>query len=397
MGASREEMVRFHNLPISLFKIMKVIIIGASISGLHTATLLAKQGVDVEVYDRMDALGSPSRTLIVTGKINEVLDPVPEEMVLNRVKHLEIFSKSRSARLELSCPDLIVERSRFVEWFARRAEEAGVKMILGHRFEGFAQFGKKVAVTLRNLETNEAKQISTDILVGADGVHSAVSQAASRNGHPVSALVQARVALPESGEGDTYRVWFDTDRTNYFYWLIPESDRVAVVGLIAEDVPQAKARLIEFLRDKELEAIEFQSSIVPMHQFGNANGTLDPNRNIFAVGDAAAQVKVTTVGGVVPGLYGAKALAQAILNGRNYRKELGGLKMELHLHLLVRHVLNRFSDQDYDELIGMLDGGLKEILEEWTRDELTQCFLRMIWAEPRLITLGAKVFLRSLL
>jgi flavin-dependent dehydrogenase len=103
------------------------------------------------------------------------------------------------------------------------------------------------------------------------------------------------------------------------------------------------------------------------------------------------------VGGVVPGLYGAKALAQAILNGRNYRKELGGLKMELHLHLLVRQVLNRFSDRDYDELIGMLDGGLKEVLEDWTRDELTQSFLKMIWAEPRLISLGAKVFLRSLL
>jgi flavin-dependent dehydrogenase len=376
---------------------MKVIIIGASISGLYTATLLAKQGVDVEVYDRMNALGGPSRTLIVTGKINEVLDSVPEEMVLNKVKYLELFSKSRSARLELSCPDLIVERRRFVEFVSRMAEEAGVRMILGHRFEGFAQFGKKVVVTLRNLETNEAKQISTDILVGADGVSSAVSQAASRNGHPVSALVQARVALPESGEAGTYRVWFDTNQTKYFYWLIPESDRVAAVGLIAEDVPQAKARLIEFLQEKQLEAIEFQSSIVPMHQFGNADGTVDSNRNVFVVGDAAAQVKVTTVGGVVPGLYGARALAQAILNGRNYRKELNGLKIELHLHLLVRHVLNRFSDRDYDELIGMLDGGLKEILEEWTRDELTQCFMRMIWAEPRLITLGAKVFLRSLL
>ena len=376
---------------------MKVIIIGASISGLYTATLLAKQGVDVEVYDRMKALGGPSRTLIVTGKINEILDSVPEEMVLNRVKYLELFSKSRSARLELSCPDLIVERRRFVEFFARMAEEAGAKLMLRHQFEGFAQFGRKVVVTLRSFETNEAKQISTDILVGADGVHSAVSQAASRNGHQVAALVQARVGLPENGEGDTYRVWFDTNQTNYFYWLIPESDRVAAVGLIAQDVPQAKARLIEFIQEKQLEAIEFQSSIVPMHQFGNANGTVDPNGNVFVVGDAAAQVKVTTVGGVVPGLYGARALAQAILNGRNYRKELDGLKMELNLHLLVRHVLNRFSDKDYDELIGMLDGGLKEILEEWTRDELTQSFLRMIWAQPRLITLGAKVFLRSLL
>ena len=376
---------------------MKVIIIGASISGLYTATLLAKQGVDVEVYDRMSTLGGPSRTLIVTGKINEVLDSIPEEMVLNQVKYLELFSKSRSARLELSYPDLIVERRRFVEIFARMAEEAGAQIILGYLFEGFAQFGRKVVVTLRNLEANEAKQISADILVGADGVQSAVSQAASRNGHRVAALVQARVPLPESGEGDTYRVWFDTNQTKYFYWLIPESDRVAAVGLIANDVPQAKARLIKFLQEKQLEAIEFQSSIVPMHQFGNANGVAVPNRNVFVVGDAAAQVKVTTVGGVVPGLYGARALAQAILNGRNYRKELDGLKMELNLHLLIRHVLNRFSDQDYDELIGMLDGGLKEILQEWTRDELTQSFLRMIRAEPSLITLGAKACLRSIL
>jgi hypothetical protein len=64
--------------------------------------------------------------------------------------------------------------------------------------------------------------------------------------------------------------------------------------------------------------------------------------------------------------------------------------------VLVRHVPNRFSGRDYDKLIGMLDGRLNEILEDWTRDELTQCFLRMIWAEPRLITLGAKAFLKSL-
>lgn len=376
---------------------MKVIIIGASISGLYTAYLLVKQGVEVEVYDQTDALGWPSRGLIVTGKINEVLDSLPEEMILNQVKHLELFSKSRFAKLELSVPDLIVERRRFVGSLARMAEEAGARLILRHRFEGFAQFGRKVVVTLRNLGRDEIKRISTDILVGADGVQSAVCQAASRNGHCVAALVQARVPLPENQKRDTCRVWFDTNRTNYFCWLIPESDRVAAVGLIAEDVFQAKAHLIEFLQERQLEAIEFQSAVVPMHRFASANGVLDSNRNVFVVGDAASQVKMTTVGGVVPGLYGAKALAQAILNGRNYHKELNGLKKELNLHLLVRHVLNRFSDDDYDELIRMLDGGLKEILEEWTRDELAQSFLRMIWEEPRLITLGAKVFLRSLL
>ena len=56
---------------------MKVTIIGASISGLFTAYLLAKEGIDVEVYERGDALGWPPRTLIVTNKISEVLDFTP--------------------------------------------------------------------------------------------------------------------------------------------------------------------------------------------------------------------------------------------------------------------------------------------------------------------------------
>ena len=58
---------------------------------------------------------------------------------------------------------------------------------------------------------------------------------------------------------------------------------------------------------------------------------------------------------------------------------------------------NRFNDEDYDDLLGMLDGELKEVLQEQTRDELTYSFLRLLPAEPRLITLGAKALLKSLL
>jgi hypothetical protein len=60
-------------------------------------------------------------------------------------------------------------------------------------------------------------------------------------------------------------------------------------------------------------------------------------------------------------------------------------------------VLNRFNEEDYDALIGMINGGLKDVLEEWTRDELKQSFLKMVWTEPRLIKLGAKAFLKSML
>ena len=160
---------------------------------------------------------------------------------------------------------------------------------------------------------------------------------------------------------------------------------------------EADACLKAFLKERRFETLEFQAAMVPIHHFEWLGSFLTPGRNVFAVGDAAGQVKVTTVGGVVTGLHGARALATAILNGRNYRKELRELKFELDLHLLVRRVLNWFDEKDYDELIAMLDGGLKDILEESTRDELTKSFLSLILREPRLITLGAKAFLRSIL
>ena len=376
---------------------MKVTIIGASISGLFTGYLLAKEGVEVEVYERGEVLGRPSRTLIVTNKINEILDFVPEEAIINRIRYIELFSRSKSARLELSPPDLVVERGKLLNLFARLAKGAGVKIMFNRQFEGFVQFGRKVVVSLKNLDTREECGRSTDILIGADGAQSAVARAASCNGHHLSALLQARVSLPENARPDTSQVWFDPDRTKYFYWLIPESDQVATVGLIAEDSKRAERELKAFLQQQQLDPLEFQSSPVPMHRFDLMSSVRARNRNVFIVGDAAGQVKVTTVGGVVTGLHGARALATAVLNGRNYRKELRELKLELDLHLLVRRVLNWLDDKDYDELIAMLDGGLKDILEESTRDELSKSLFSLILKEPRLVTLGAKALLRSIL
>jgi flavin-dependent dehydrogenase len=185
------------------------------------------------------------------------------------------------------------------------------------------------------------------------------------------------------------------NQTKYFYWLIPESKQVAAVGLIAEEADGANASLRAFLHSYHLEPFEFQSASVPLYRFEYTGGELGPQQNIFLVGDAAGQVKTTTVGGLVTGLHGARALANAILNGRNYQRELSKLRLELNLHLLVRQILNRFNNENYDELMTLLKGGLKEVLEERTRDELSRSFLKLIRREPRLITLGAKAILRS--
>jgi len=375
---------------------MKVTIIGASTAGLFLAYLLAREGVEVEVYDKAAELGSPPRTLIVTSQISDVLGFIPEEAILNRVKHIELYSRSRTARLEFDSPDLVIERKELVKLLAGLAEAAGAKILLRHQFVGFGRDDGKIGVTLKNLDTGESPRTSADILVGADGGSSAVCRLSARNGHACTSLIQTRVRPGNGSSGNTIKVWFDSNLTRYFFWKIPESAQAAAVGLITDRSEQAETALSQFLREKQLEPLEVQAAAVPMHRLEFPCDGPALGKNVFFVGDAGAQVKVTTVGGVVTGLKGAQALTRAILNGRDYRKELRTLNQELNLHLLLRKLLNTFTERDYDELLGFLRGELKTVLQTWNRDELTKAFFRMIFKEPRLLKVGARAVLRSL-
>lgn len=375
---------------------MKVVIAGASTSGLFAAYLLAKAGVEVEVYERAAMLDPAVRTLIVTDKINEVLGFVPHEIILNEVKHIDLFSKSRSSKMELDRPDLIIAREKLILMLARMSEEAGVKISLKRRFLSFASGQNGVAVRYKDLETGEDKHEKADYLIGADGVYSAVAKAASYNGHLQTALLQARIKLPKEVSRDTYQVWFDRERTKYFYWLIPESDDIAAVGLIADDARQAGASLKSFLAERDWQPLEYQSSKVPMHKYEYSARVKEVSPRVFLVGDSTAQVKVTTVGGVVTGFRGVRAVVEAILQGKSVGEESRGLKRELDLHLLVRKVLDGFSDDDYDLLIDFIEGQLKHVLSTVTRDDLAMMYLRLVASQPRLVMLGAKGLLRGI-
>lgn len=375
---------------------MKIIIVGASTPGLFAASLLARAGADVEVYERTGTLDFAARTLIVTGKLSDVLGFDPKEVILNEVKNVELFSKSRSTRVKLARPDLIIERRKLLILLARMAEEAGAKIFHGRRFLSFSSSGKGVDVFYRDSDTGSERQMQADILIGADGAFSGVARAASHNGHFQTALLQARVRMNSEINRDTYRVWFDRARTKYFFWLIPESDETAAVGLIADDARQAGNSLKSFLREQGLEPIDYQASMVPLHKYQYSARLTEVKHKVFLIGDAAAQVKVTTVGGVVTGLRGARAVAEAILDGKKTGKEVRQLKRELDLHLLVRRLLDGFNDLDYDLLLDFMDGELAQVLSNQTRDDLARMYLDLVSSQPKLLLLGARAFLRGM-
>lgn len=372
----------------------KAIIIGASTSGLFTAYLLAKERIPVQVYDERESLGQPARTLIVTSKLNEVLGFVPNEVILNKVGRIELLSANRRTSVGLQEPDLVIERQRLIELLARKASEEGVEISLGFRFLGFEEEVDRLVVSLRDQVKGRDHTVATNVLIGADGVFSDVAKLASRDSRETVAIVQAKVVLPERASSDCVKVWFDRRRTQFFYWLIPESESRAAIGLVCRNGETARDNLEEFLHSLGCEALDLQAALVPLH-----NSRLEPSRmlsssKILLIGDAGGQVKATTVGGVVAGLRGARAAARAVLGRAPYTSTLRGLKGELDLHSVMRGVLNRFGDGDYDRLLELLDTRTRTLLAAHNRDEFKDAFFRLLLSQPRLLLLAAKSLLR---
>lgn len=202
-------------------------------------------------------------------------------------------------------------------------------------------------------------------------------------------LVQALVRLPQDMAPDTVRVWFVPQDTPYFFWLIPESSTQGALGVIGESGANSKRCLEQFLEKRRLNAIEFQAARIPVYSRWIPVKRRIGANSAYLVGDAAAQVKVSTVGGIVTGFRGALGVAQDILTGRT-SPELRKLRRELDLHLLIRRTLHDFEQSDYSRLVDLLNDSTKQSLSSYSRDEAWKILWRACLSQPRLILLGLR-------
>jgi flavin-dependent dehydrogenase len=115
--------------------------------------------------------------------------------------------------------------------------------------------------------------------------------------------------------------------------------------VIGETGVPTKRCFERFLEKKGLEPLEWQGARIPVYRKWVPVRREIGNGEVYLVGDAAAQVKVSTVGGIVTGFRGALGVAQALLqNGKS--EELGALRKELGTHWLDRRALHRFQRRD---------------------------------------------------
>jgi flavin-dependent dehydrogenase len=365
----------------------EVVVVGGSAAGLYTAAKVAQGGKPVRVLESKRGLEPAPRTLIVTDHFRSQLGASANESVLNEIRRFELFTDGRSAQVALAKPDLIIERAKLIPAVAREAQQAGAKISFDTRFLGLSPNANGVQIQIESGGRRE--ELHAKNVVGADGAASRVARTAGWAAIDTVPLVQTIVRLPKDCPVDTTRVWFVPDDTPYFYWLIPESAERGALGVIGEDGRDTARCLTRFLEKKGMEPLEWQGARIPVYKRWVPVKKRLGKGSVYLVGDAAAQVKVSTVGGIVTGFRGAQAVAESILQGRQ-GKELLTLRRELSTHWLLRRTMHYFQQKDYSRLVDLLNAGTRETLSEITRDESARLLWNVLRRQPQLVLLGLR-------
>ena len=363
-----------------------VVVVGSSAAGLYTAARVARGGRRVSVLEAKATSEPAPRTLIVTDYFKNQISQSARSSILNEIRRFELFTDGRSAQINLQQPDLIIERSRLIRSLTEEAVHAGADLRYDTRFLDLSPNAKGLHVQVD--QGGKQEELHAASVVGADGATSRVARAAGWPPVETVPLVQAVVKLPKDCSPDTTRVWFIPDDTPYFYWMIPESAERAAVGVIGEQGRATKACFDRFLEKKGFEPLEWQGARIPVYKKWVPVQRIVGSGEVYLVGDAAAQVKVSTVGGIVTGFRGARGVADAIL--RRGTSELRRLRRELGTHWLIRRALHDFKQEDYSRLVDLLNASARESLGEINRDESTRLLWSVVRRQPKLMLLGLR-------
>ena len=159
-----------------------VAIVGGGIGGMAAAVSLLQAGCDVHVYERAAAVSEVGAGIQVSPNASRVLhrlglaDDLARMGVRPLAWHQRRWDDGRTL-LRADLGDAVIDAFGFPHYQMHRADLLGTlvgalppeRLHVGHLFTGLTDHGDRVEATFENGTT-----IEVDLLVGADGIHSAV-------------------------------------------------------------------------------------------------------------------------------------------------------------------------------------------------------------------------------
>jgi len=361
---------------------VNVAVIGGGPAGAIVAQETAKEGLRTVLFER--APNAPLRCAgLISMRAAEELG-VPEDLILEEI-HGGVVHGPKGNEVALTAPEakaVVIDRQRFDAHLRERARTAGAAVL-----EGASAFGWDGEV----LHTSVG-EFRPEILVGADG---AVSSVARWAGLPepreilvaYQAEIDARPRYPGHVE-----VFLGRDiAPGFFAWAIPAGE-VLRVGLATTEKGHGLLLFQSFIAKKfpNLRVLSTSGGLIPI-------GPPTPTsiERVFLVGDAAAQVKPITGGGLYYGGRAAALLGRLIVAGnpreyeQRWREWIG---REIEFGLRARRGFLSLSDNELDFLVSLLeDRALSAFLLERGDMDYPSRLIPELRRSPHLWPLGFKI------
>jgi digeranylgeranylglycerophospholipid reductase len=350
---------------------VEVLVVGGGPAGSTIAYELSRAGHEVLVVEEHPRIGYPvqcaglvsQRVLEMAGSSAFVLRPIHGATVLSPSLQSLSF-RARDPRA------FVINRAGLDIYLAERATQAGARVEPGWKFERRESSGPDgVDVRLTGMD-GTSRLLRARLVVGADGVASAVARG-FRLRRPVEILPAFEAEFAASaGDPDQVEVYLGNHLSpGLFGWWIPDGAGGARIGVAT----RANGTPARTYYDRLVTQVErwhgsplstptgFLVSGIPI---GTVPRTHDDR--VLLVGDAAAQVKPLSGGGIFTGMRCAQIAAEvahdALRRGNVSRAGLASYDLrwraefgeEFSKALYLRRLFLRLKDSDLEAVLDAL-------------------------------------------
>ena len=336
------------------FENFDVCVVGASIAGNYLTYLLSKSNIKIVVIEEHQDIGLPFQCAgIISQKLDQLIK-LPEEIVVNRVKTAKIFNPlGNSIKLSGNEHPYVIDRIALDRLFYGKNKNAtNVTYYLGERFKSF-KYSIENDQKCVLIDTSK-RLIKAKMLIGCDGPLTSVGKHLKVKN---KVLYATQIRIKGNFHEKEAVLYFHPLWKQLFGWIVPEGNNIYRIGIASSK--NVKECFLIYLKKLGIDInnkIDQQGGIIP---YGIMNKSAF--NNVLLLGDAAGQVKATTGGGIVMLLTAAKYASNCVrlsIRQNNFSKRfikkhyekpcLKVIGKELKLHYVIRLILERLSNNDFE-------------------------------------------------
>jgi len=208
-----------------------------------------------------------------------------------------------------------VDRERYDRWLLSLVDKSVEKMF-GVRFHKAEQTEENI-YRISLLQSGRSIEITTEIIIGADGANSRVKRSLlPKSHHESKRYISIQEWFPNTTGLNQYVAMFDREISDFYSWIIPKDDEIIFGSAIAEgeDIHRLHA-----LQKQKLTTYGYDLSTPTKREgchllrpMGKKAVTLGSG-NIALVGEAAGLISPTSAEGISYAMLSGEALGKAIV------------------------------------------------------------------------------------